>query len=181
MRHSEGVWARAAADVAADALCLLAAYLRRVLSGFEPDIAVVVAAGHRGDVGRSRNLLGHNGGGHPGRAAARVRDASFDYPDGAGGVDLQPFFDLVTIHELGHAFEVLGEISDVASSCRPSGWARSSPTSPSTPSSRRADRPMSPLDYVWYQYRWQRLAARMFDAEGEGGLVRLGRAVQRRR
>jgi hypothetical protein len=31
---------------------------------------------------------------------------------------------------------------------------------------------MSPLNYVWYQYRWQRLAARVFDAEGEGGLVR---------
>src|SRR5436190_2958074 len=24
------------------------------------------------------------------------------------------------------------------------------------------DQPMSPLNYVWYQYRWQRLAARMF-------------------
>ena len=32
------------------------------------------------------------------------------YPDGAGGVDLQPFFDLVTIHELGHAFQVLGNL-----------------------------------------------------------------------
>jgi hypothetical protein len=29
------------------------------------------------------------------------------------------------------------------------------------------DDPMSPLNYVWYQYRWQRLAARMFDADGE--------------
>jgi hypothetical protein len=32
--------------------------------------------------------------------------------------------------------------------------------------------PMSPLNYVWYQYRWQRLAASMFDADGEDGLVR---------
>jgi len=32
------------------------------------------------------------------------------YPDGAGGVNLQPFFDLITIHELGHAFEVLGDL-----------------------------------------------------------------------
>ena len=32
------------------------------------------------------------------------------YPDGSGGVDLQPFFDLITIHELGHAFEVLGDL-----------------------------------------------------------------------
>ena len=32
------------------------------------------------------------------------------YPDGAGGLDLQPFFDLITIHELGHAFETLGDL-----------------------------------------------------------------------
>jgi hypothetical protein len=31
---------------------------------------------------------------------------------------------------------------------------------------------MSPLNYVWYQYRWQRLAAKMFNADGEDGLVR---------
>jgi hypothetical protein len=35
------------------------------------------------------------------------------------------------------------------------------------------DQPMNPLNYVWYQYRWQRLAAKMFDADGEEGLVRL--------
>jgi hypothetical protein len=34
------------------------------------------------------------------------------------------------------------------------------------------DNPMSPLNYVWYQYRWQRIAANMFDAEGEDGLIR---------
>ena len=34
------------------------------------------------------------------------------------------------------------------------------------------EHPMSPLNYVWYQYRWQRLAARMFEADGEDGLVR---------
>jgi hypothetical protein len=31
---------------------------------------------------------------------------------------------------------------------------------------------MSALNYVWFQYRWQRLVARMFDADGEDGLVR---------
>ncbi len=31
---------------------------------------------------------------------------------------------------------------------------------------------MSPLNYVWYQYRWQRIAAAMFDADGEGALAR---------
>jgi hypothetical protein len=34
------------------------------------------------------------------------------------------------------------------------------------------EQPMSALNYVWYQYRWQRLAARMFEADGESGLVR---------
>ena len=31
---------------------------------------------------------------------------------------------------------------------------------------------MSPLNYVWYQYRWQRIAAEMFEADGEDALVR---------
>jgi hypothetical protein len=35
------------------------------------------------------------------------------------------------------------------------------------------EQPMSPLNYVWYQYRWQRLAAKMFEADGEDGLIRL--------
>ena len=32
--------------------------------------------------------------------------------------------------------------------------------------------PMDPLNYVWYQYRWQRIAAKVFAADGEDGLVR---------
>jgi hypothetical protein len=32
---------------------------------------------------------------------------------------------------------------------------------------------MSPLNYVWFQYRWQRLAATMFQVDGEDGLTRL--------
>jgi hypothetical protein len=32
--------------------------------------------------------------------------------------------------------------------------------------------PMSPRNYVWCQYRWQRLAAKVSDADGEAGLVR---------
>jgi hypothetical protein len=132
------------------------------------------------------------------------------YPDGAGGVDLQPFFDLITIHELGHAFEVLGDLR------LPTFWlseifvnlalhafvATQRPTSLPTlevlssvgAASRklatrmRADgystleelqthytggnSSMDPLNYVWYQYRWQRLAAKMFEMDGEDGLVR---------
>lgn len=34
------------------------------------------------------------------------------------------------------------------------------------------DHPMSALNYVWFQYRWQRLAARVFQDDGEDGLVR---------
>jgi hypothetical protein len=132
------------------------------------------------------------------------------YPDGAGGLDLQPFFDLITIHELGHAFETLGNLN------LPTFWlgeifanlalhafvATRQPESLNTlevlsivgSQSPRLDArmraegyttledlevhytgggsPMGPLNYVWYQYRWQRLAATMFDADGEDGLVR---------
>jgi hypothetical protein len=35
------------------------------------------------------------------------------------------------------------------------------------------ENPMNPLNYVWYQYRWQRLAAKVFDADGQNALVRL--------
>jgi hypothetical protein len=34
------------------------------------------------------------------------------------------------------------------------------------------DDSMDPLNYVWYQYRWLRLAAKMFEVDGEDGLVR---------
>jgi hypothetical protein len=34
------------------------------------------------------------------------------------------------------------------------------------------DAPMSPLNYVWFQYRWQRLAAKTFEADGDQRLVR---------
>jgi hypothetical protein len=132
------------------------------------------------------------------------------YPDGGGGVDLQPFFDLITIHELGHAFEVLGDLG------LPTFWlseifvnlalhafvATRLPESlktlevlPSVGAGSRklaarmraegystleelqahytdSDDPMSPLNYIWLQYRWQRLAAKMFEVDGEAGLVR---------
>jgi hypothetical protein len=94
------------------------------------------------------------------------------YPDGAGGLDLQPFFDLITVHELGHALEVLGDLRlsrKLAARMRAEGY--------STLDELEAhytggDDPMSPLNYVWFQYRWQRLAAKMFEVDGEVGLVR---------
>jgi hypothetical protein len=232
VRYSDGalVRARASADVAANAY----AYLGRLFTGVNPDIAVIVA--DEADW-QSRQPYGlpffndDDGQIRPGIVVMPagsgdfwigmgqdIRDASprgyarllAAYPDGAGGLDLQPFFDLVTIHELGHAFEVLGDLR------LPTFWlgeifanlalhafvAMRQPESLSTlevlssvgARSRRlgarmraegystleelevhytgGDQPMSPLNYVWYQYRWQRLAARMFNADGEDGLVR---------
>jgi hypothetical protein len=132
------------------------------------------------------------------------------YPDDAGGLDLQPFFDLVTIHELGHAFEVLGDLrlptfwlgeifANLAlhafiATRRPESLdtlevlsivgvqslgrgARMRAEGFSTLEDLEAHytggaNPMNALNYVWYQYRWQRLAATMFGADGEEGLVR---------
>ena len=132
------------------------------------------------------------------------------YPDGAGGLDLQPFFDLVTIHELGHAFETLGdlrlptfwlgeifanlalhafvatrrpeslntlEVLSIVGAQSPRLGARMRAEGYSTLEDLEAHYtgggdPMSPLNYVWYQYRWQRLAAQMFDSNDENGLIR---------
>jgi hypothetical protein len=232
VRYSDGslARARAAADVAKDAYV----YFSRLFSGFEPNIAVIVA-----DVAdwESRQPYGlpffndDDGQIRPGIVVMPAGSGDFwiamgqdlheasphdytrllaTYPDGAGGLDLQPFFDLVTIHELGHAFEVLGDLrlptfwlgeifanlalhafiatrlpesldtlevlSTVGAQSTRLG-ARMRAEGYSTLEELEAhytggDDPMSPLNYVWYQYRWQRLAAKMFDADGEDGLVR---------
>jgi hypothetical protein len=56
------------------------------------------------------DLLERHGVGPPRYLTAPVCEVARDIPDGAGGLDLQPFFDLITIHELGHAFDVLGAL-----------------------------------------------------------------------
>jgi hypothetical protein len=232
VRYSDGALTRArvAADITADAY----AYFSHLFAGVEPDIAVIVAEEADWE---SRQPYGlpffDNGEGQirPGVVVMPAGRGDFwiamgqdlhqaspqgyasllaTYPDGAGGLDLQPFFDLVTIHELGHAFEVLGDLR------LPTFWlgeifanlslhafvATRQPQSLNTlevlstvgAQSRRLDArmqaegyttleelethytggddPMSPLNYVWYQYRWQRIAAMVFDADGEAGLVR---------
>jgi hypothetical protein len=232
VRYSDGALRRAtaAADVAAAAYV----YFSRLFSGVEPDIALVVADERdwasrqpyglpffNDDAGQIRPgiIVMPAGGGdfwsaivHDLRAAsprgyAKLLEA---YPDGAGGVDLQPFFDLITIHESGHAFETFGDLR------LPTFWlseifvnlamhafvatqlSASLPTLEVLPrvgaASRRlgarmraegystleelqahytgGDDAMSPLNYVWFQYRWLRLAAKVFDADGEDGLVR---------
>lgn len=238
VRYSNGalVRARAAADVAADAY----AYLSRLFPGVEPDIAVIVAdeADWRSrqpyglpffnddeDQIRPGIVVMPAGSGEFWKAIGQdIRDASprgyrrllAAYPDGAGGLDLQPFFDLVTIHELGHAFEVLGDLrlptfwlgeifanlalhAFVATrqpDCLPTLEVLSTVGAQSRRLAARmraegystledlethytgGEQPMSPLNYVWYQYRWQRLAAETFDADGEEGLLRLWRCFQ---
>jgi hypothetical protein len=232
VRYSDGslVRARAAADVAAAAYV----YFSRLFSGVEPDIAVIVADKADWESRQPYGLPFFNdddGQIRPGivvmpagsgdfwiAMGQDIRDASprgytrllATYPDGADGLDLQPFFDLVTIHELGHAFEMLGDLglptfwlgeifanlalhafvatrqpgslntlevlSTVGAQSRRLG-ARMRAEGYSTLEELEAHytgggQPMSPLNYVWYQYRWQRLAAKMFDADGEDGLVR---------
>jgi hypothetical protein len=232
VRYTRGalVRARAAADVAANAYV----YLSRLFTGVEPDIAIIVADKPNWQSRQPYGLPFFNDGGgqiRPGvvvMPAGRgdfwigmgedIREASprgyarllAAYSDGVGGLDLQPFFDLVTIHELGHAFEMLGNLR------LPTFWlgeifanlalhafvASNQPESLDTlevlstvgAQSRRlgvrmraegystleehethytgGGQPMSPLNFVWYQYRWQRLAANVFDADSEDGLVR---------
>jgi hypothetical protein len=232
VRYSKGslVRARAMADLAADAYV----YFSRLFSSVEPEIAVVVAEEADWDSSQPFGLAFFSdeageirpgvvvmpvGGGDFWAAMVRdLRDATprgyaklrATYPDGGGGVDLQPFFDLITIHELGHAFEVLGDLrlptcwlSEIFVNLAMHAYvATKRPESLETlqvlptvgAGSRRlaarmraegystleelqvhytgSDDSMSPLNYLWYQYRWQRLAAKMFEADGEAGLVR---------
>ena len=233
VHHSDGslVRARAAADVAADAY----GYFSRLFSTVEPDIAVVVVdeqdwpeselpyglpffRREPGEIRPGVVVMPAGGGDFWTAMAQDLRDAApsgyarllATYPDGTGGIDLQPFFDLITIHELGHAFEELGDLrlptfwlSEIFVNLALHAFVATRlperlrtlevlPTvgagSPRLDARMRAegyttldelqahytggDHPMSPLNYVWYQYRWQRLAAQMFDADGEGGLVR---------
>ncbi len=232
VRHSAGALARArsAAEIAADAYV----YFRRLFDGVQPDIALIVAG--QADW-RSRQPYGlpffndDDGQIRPGilvmpagsgdfwaaiaddlrRASPRgFRRVAGTYPDGNGGADLQPFFDLITLHELGHAFEVSGDLSLPAfwlseifanlalhvfvATRRPGSLETLEVLSEVGARSRRlaarmraegyttledlerhytgGDDPMDPLNYVWYQYRWQRIAAAMFEADGEQSLVR---------
>lgn len=233
VRYSHGslLRARSSADLAADAYV----YLGRLLGDFAPDIALIVANESDWTSRQPYGLPYFNddqGQLRPGIVVMPAGRGDFwvamgddlretspagyarlltTYPDGTGGLDLQPFFDLITIHELGHAFEVLGDLR------LPTYWlgeifanvtlhafvATQRPDdldtlqvlsivgAQSTGLDERVraegyyslddleahytggDDPMSPLNYVWYQYRWQRIAAAMFEADGEDGLVRL--------
>ncbi len=131
VRYSDGslVRARAAADVAADAY----SYFTQLFA-VEPDIGVIVAReadwesrqpyglpffnDNEGQIRAGLVGVPAGSGDFWAGMGQDIRDASprgyarllAAYPGGADGLDLQPFFDLVTIHELGHAFEVLGDL-----------------------------------------------------------------------
>ncbi len=235
VRYSDGaqVRARASADIAARAY----AYFTDLFSGIEPEIALIVADKtdwtdwtNRCPYGlpffnddfveiRPGVVVMPAGVGDFWIAMAQdIRDTTprgylkllAAYPDGKGGVDLQPFFDLITIHELAHAFEVLGDLrfptfwlSEIfvnlalhafVATELPEGLttlevfptigaesrklaARMRSHGYSTLEELQAhytggDASMDPLNYVWYQCRWQRLAAKMFNDDGEAGFVR---------
>jgi hypothetical protein len=232
VRYGDGALGRA--TVAADVAAAAYVYFRCLFSGVEPDIALIVAsetdwasrqpyglAFFNDDQGQIRPgiVVMPAGSGDFWSAIVRdLRDASprgyakllATYPDGAGSVDLQPFFDLITIHELAHAFETLGGLrlptfwlSEIFVNLATHAFvATQIPTSLPTlevlpkvgAGSRRiaarmraegystleeleahytgGDHPMSPLNYAWFQYRWLRLAAKVFDTDGEDGLVR---------
>lgn len=226
--------AQASADIAAGAFV----YFNRLLGGVEPDIALIVADEFdwpglttrcpyglpffNDDAGQIRPGIVVMPAGVGDFWVNIVRDLHdtspkdyakvlATYPNGVGGVNLQPFFDLITIHELGHAFEVLGDlrlptfwlseifanlvlhafvattlpmklpILEVLSSvgARNRTLARRMRTQGFSSLEELeahytgGDDSMDPLNYVWYQYRWQRLAAEMFEIDGEDGLVRL--------
>jgi hypothetical protein len=231
VRHSEGAFVRArlVASIAADAY----AYFAHLFS-LEPNLALIVADESDWESRQPYGLPFFNddeGQIRPGIVVMPAGKGDFwvamvddlrvttpegygrlltTYPDGEGGVDLQPFFDLITIHELGHAFEAFGELKlstfwlgeIFANLCLHAFVTTKRPQildtlevlslvgASSTGLDTRMKRegfttleelevhytgggdPMSAENYVWYQYRWQRLAAAMFDAEGEEGLVR---------
>ena len=232
VRYSRGSLgrARSSADIAGDAY----GYFGRLFSGVEPDIALIIADeadwasrqpyglpffnDDEGQVRPGIVVMPAGSGDFWREMGEDLHEASpsgyasllTTYPDGAGGLDLQPFFDLVTIHELGHAFEVLGDLrlptfwlgeifANLAlhafvATRRPEALDTLEVLSSVGAQSPRLDAriraegystledlevhytgggdPMSPLNYVWYQYRWQRLAANMFDSDGEAGLIR---------
>jgi hypothetical protein len=231
VRYSDGslIRARAAADITATAYDFFGE-----LFGMKPDIAVIVADEVDWESRQPYGLPFFNddedqirpgivvmpaGSGDFWVAMGEdLRETSPDsyprlldaYPDGAGGLDLQPFFDLITIHELGHAFQVLGglrlptfwlgeifanvalhtfvatrqpeklntlEVLTTVGARSTNLDARMHAEGFTTLEELEAhytggENPMSPLNYVWYQYRWQRIAAEMFDADGVDGLVR---------
>jgi hypothetical protein len=232
VRHSAGALtrARSAAEITADAYL----YLQLLFEGVEPDIALIVADQMDWPSRQPYGLPFFSNDGdqiRPGILVMPARSGDFwvaisedlrhvsprgfrrilaTYPDGHGGVDLQPFVDLVAVHELGHAFEISGELKlptlwlgeifanlalhAFVATRRPDSLETLQVLSEVGAGSKRlavrmrakgyttledlerhysgGNNPMDPHNYLWYQYRWQRIAAAMFDAEGETSLIR---------
>jgi hypothetical protein len=132
-------------------------FFRDGAAEIRPGIVLMPAGGSDFWTGMARDLREASP-----RGYARLRAA---YPGGADGVDLQPA-SLTTLEVLPTAGAGSRRL---AARMRAEGY--------STLEELQAhyaggNDPMDPLNYVWYQYRWQRLAARMFTADGEASLVR---------
>jgi hypothetical protein len=233
VRHSDG--ARPQAIAAAEVTAAAFDYFTSLFSPIEPDLALIVVdeadwsaslpyglAYFNDDVDQIRPgiLVMPAGGGEVWPGMARdIRDVSADgdarlletYPDGQGGIDLRPFFELVTVHELAHAFETAGDLrfpthwlseifvnlalhafvaerqparlpiletlprlgaesETLAERMRREGDSTLEQLQAHYPG---GDDPMDALNYVWFQYRWMRLAAAIHTAEGEAALQRL--------
>ena len=187
VRYSSGALARAA--VAADLAAGAYAYFSGLFSGVAPDIALIVAdetdwlsrqpyglAFFNDDADQIRPgiLVMPAGRGDFWAAMARdIREAAPDryaelaaaYPDGQGGVDLQPFC-LTTLETLP---TIGAESRELGAQMRTEGYSTLEELEEHYPG---GDDPMSPLNYVWFQYRWLRLAAETFEVDGEQSLVR---------
>lgn len=232
VRYSDGALLRATAmaGIAADAYI----YFSALFSGCEPDVSIVVLdqrdwpsdgpsfgmpyfSSERGD--RPGVLvMPVEAGAFWDSMAEELRDDPLGgyatlrtvYSNGSNGVDLQPFIDLVTLHELAHAFEVLGDLKlrtawlgeifanlalhtfvatrrpaslvsletfstvgaaseSLSARMRSQGYSTLDEFEAHYPGSQE---PISWVNYVWFQYRWQRLAAEMFYAEGDTALIR---------
>jgi hypothetical protein len=232
VRYSEGT--RAIAEMSAELAGEAYLFLSALFSQFAPEISLVVAdendwpsdgpsfgmpffseeRGERPGVlvmpagsGDFWSSMARGIGETPPKGYAKLLKA---YPDGAGGLDLQPFVELITLHELGHAFEVLGGLrlptfwlgelfanlalhtfvalrrpasmatletfslvgvgsEPLAARLRAEGYSTLDEFEVHYPGSNE---PIDWLNYIWFQCRWQRLAAQMFEADGERALGR---------
>jgi hypothetical protein len=233
VRYSAGALARA--RVMADITAAAYSYFSARFSGVEPDISVVVAdEGDWPDDGPSFGMpfFSEVRGERPGVLVMPVGAGDFwdsmarglldgavadetrlatVYSNSSGGVDFQPFVDLLTLHELAHSFEVLGELNlptqwlgelfanlalhTFVATRRPADldlletFALVGVGNEALSARMRAgeyhtldefeahypgsEEPIGWLNYVWFQCRFQRLAAAMYEADGEEVLGRL--------
>jgi len=174
VRYSEGALARAhaAADIASDAY----GYFNRLFA-VEPDIAVIVASEADWKSRQPYGLPFFND------DEGQIRPGIVVMPAGSGDfwVGIGEIFANLVLHAFvatkrPESLSTLETLSSVGAGSRrlAAQWHAEGYTTLEELEAHYTggDQPMSALNYVWYQYRWQRLAARMFEADGEDGLIR---------